>query len=88
MITDPKLIRNYVGLGINFQPVYRGVQNNPKPKTRTENPVPEPNFRVPAPKYLIFFVWVPEPIFLGYRFEYGSDSLTKRYPKTRIFFYF
>ena len=60
----------------------RGVQNNPKPKIRTENLVPEP-------KYLIFSVRVAEPIFFsGYRFGYGLDSLTKRYPKTRIFLFF
>ena len=40
----------------------RGVQKDPKPKIRTENPIPEPIFRVPDPKYLVFSVRVLEPI--------------------------
>jgi len=67
----------------------RGVQNNLKPKIRTENSIPESNFRIPKPKYLIFSVRVPEPIiFSGYRFGYRSHSLTKWIPENPKFFYF
>ena len=65
----------------------RGVQKDPKPKTRTENPIPEPIFRVPEPKYLVFSVRVPEPIILsGYWFGYGSGSTPKRVADNPNFF--
>ena len=66
----------------------RGVQKDPKPKTQTENSIPEPIFRVPEPKYLVFSVRVPEPIILsGYRLGYGSGSLPKRVPDNPINFF-
>ena len=68
--------------------ISRGVQKDPKPKTRTENPIPEKSVRVPEPKYLVFSVRVPEPIILsGYRFGYGSDFLPKRVPDNPKYFF-
>ena len=68
--------------------VPRGVQKDPKPKIRTENPIPDLIFRVPEPKYLVFLVRVPEPIILsGYRFGYGSGFLPKRVPDNPKYFF-
>jgi len=70
-------------------PTNKGVQKDPKPKIRTENSIPEPNFRVPKSKYLTFSVRVPELILLSsYRFGYGSSSLPKRVPDNPIFLNF
>ena len=69
--------------------ISRGVQNNSKPKTLTENSVPEPNFRVPEPKYLIFSVRVPKPIFFsGYRFGVRVGLFNQTGTQKPEFFYF
>jgi len=65
----------------------RGVQKDPKPKTRTEKPDTRTEFSGTRTEIFNFSVRVPKPIILsGYRFGYESGSLPKRVLDNPIFF--